>query len=339
MCLYPKLVPNPKYKINKKNGGNVPPVTDERVKYVPVGCQKCIECRKKKAREWQVRLLEDIKENKNGKFITLTFSNESILKLKTSVHNECIEKRISIPTDYDLDNAIATYAVRHWLERWRKEYKKSIRHWLVTELGHNGTENIHIHGIVWTDESLDMVEKHWQYGHVWKGKKVNDKTINYVNAQTVNYIVKYVTKIDEKHPNYTTKILTSAGIGAGYTKQKIGNWTQNKYNDENTNETYRTSDGNKMMLPVYYRNKIYNEEEREKLWIQKLNKNIRWVMGQKINISKGEEEYYAALKDAQKTNKQLGYGGDPENWEQEQYERQRRILKQKDRIQNAKYKA
>ena len=47
MCLYPKLIINPKYKVNKKNGGNIPPMIDERVKYVPIGCQKCIECKKR----------------------------------------------------------------------------------------------------------------------------------------------------------------------------------------------------------------------------------------------------------------------------------------------------
>ena len=42
-------------------------------------------------------------------------------------------------------------------------------------------------------------------------------------------------------------------------------------------------------MPIYYRNKIYSEEEREKLWIQKLNSNTRYILGEKIDISKGEE--------------------------------------------------
>ena len=48
MCLYPRFMKNPKYKPNKKNGGNPPTITDKRVKYVPVGCGKCIECRNQK---------------------------------------------------------------------------------------------------------------------------------------------------------------------------------------------------------------------------------------------------------------------------------------------------
>ena len=126
MCLFPKLIANPKYKKNKKNGGVIPPISDERAKMVPIGCQMCIECKKQKAREWQVRLQEDIKTHKNGKFITLTFSDEKLEKLKQEVLSKYdIE-------GYTLQNAIATHAVRMFLERWRKKYKKSIRQWLIS---------------------------------------------------------------------------------------------------------------------------------------------------------------------------------------------------------------
>lgn len=305
--------------MNKKNGGNVPVYNDERVLHVPVGCGKCMECRKQKAREWQVRLLEDVRHNKNGKFVTLTFSNESIAK---------IAKEIKGITGYNLDNEIATKATRWFLERWRKKYKKSLRHWLVTELGHNGTERIHMHGIVWTDETLDEVEKIWQYGHVWKGK--GEQKQNYVNETTVNYLTKYVNKQDKDHPNYTSKILTSPGIGKDYTERADAN--QNKYQGENTREVYRTRTGHKIAMPTYWRNKIYSEEEREKLWIQKLDKQERWVNGTRIDISKGDEEYWQALKEAQNKNTRLGFGNDQIDWEKKQYENERRMLKIKETI-------
>ena len=147
MCLYPKLIANPKYRANKKNGGIIPAVFDNRILQVPIGCGNCIECRKKKKREWQIRLYEECEENKNGIFVTLTFSNESIRELGKEIKNL---------DGYERDNAIATLAVRRFLERWRKKHKKSVRHWLITELGHNGTENIHLHGIIWTDNRKDI---------------------------------------------------------------------------------------------------------------------------------------------------------------------------------------
>jgi len=49
MCLYPKLIQNKKYTSNKKNSGIIPAIVDNRVLLVPVGCGKCMECRKQKA--------------------------------------------------------------------------------------------------------------------------------------------------------------------------------------------------------------------------------------------------------------------------------------------------
>ena len=319
MCLYPRLIDNPKYKANKKNGGQVPPVLDSRVKKVPIGCGKCLECMKQKSNHWKIRLYEDIQEHTNAKFVTLTFDPEPLKQLYNIVttKNQKLE-------GYDIDNAIATLATRRFLERWRKQFKKSLRHWLVTEIGGTRYESLHLHGIVFTDNT-EAITKHWHYGFTFVGK--------YVNSKTITYISKYLTKADAKHPNYTPVILTSAGIGRRYTEQTIGNWQLNKYKGEDTKDTYRTPAGIQLGLPIYYRNKIYTEEERERLWLHKLDKQERWVLGNKIDITNGEEAYWAALKWAQQKNIQLGYGGEPLTWEQEYYEKQLRELKIKEKIQ------
>ena len=90
MCLYPRLLKNKKYEPNKKNGGHVPPLIDERTLYVPIGCQNCIECDKQKRTHWRTRLLEEVKHNtQKGYFITLTFSDENYKELhkKVTKHN------------------------------------------------------------------------------------------------------------------------------------------------------------------------------------------------------------------------------------------------------------
>lgn len=309
--------------MTKKNGGQVPAISDKRVLVVPVGCGKCMECRKQKAREWQVRLLEDVRHHKNGKFITLTFSNESIAKLASGIKG--LE-------GYELDNEIATIAMRRFLERWRKKYKKSIRHWFITELGHNGTENIHMHGIIWTNIDLEEVKRIWKYGYVWTGK--GDEKENYVNEKTVNYITKYVHKQDEKNEFYKAKILTSAGIGREYTTRQDAQ--RNKYNDKETNETYTTKTGHKIAMPTYWRNKIYTEDEREKLWLQKLDKQERWVGGERVCIKNGDETYYKTLKYYRQKSKRLGYGDDTIDWNKKNYENERRKLKIEERIRNSK---
>lgn len=318
MCLYPRIIQNKKYTKNKKNGGIIPVVSDKRVLAVPIGCGKCMECKKQKGREWQVRLTEDVKHNTNGIFVTLTFSNESIQKITSDIRNG-IE-------GYELDNEIARKAVRKFLERWRKHNGKSVRHWLVTELGHEGTENIHLHGIIWTDKR-EEIEKHWQYGYIW----LSDKNKG-VGERVVNYITKYIIKQDLNHKNYNPIILTSKGIGKDYTKRLASRL--NKFDGKNTKEYYKTTTGHKMSLPIYWRNKIYSEEEREKLWLIKLDKEVRYVGGEEIDVSKGNEEYYESLEYYRKKNEQFGFGTNEKDWNQIEYEKQRRILNYRKRLNN-----
>lgn len=337
MCLYPSLVRNPRYKKNKKNGGIIPAVKDIRTTMVPIGCNKCIECRKQKARGWQVRLLEDIKTHKNGIFVTLTFSNESYTQLAKKVNPNY--------TGYDLDNAIATYAVRKFLERWRKKYKVSLRHWLVTELGHGTTQHLHLHGIVWTNKviinpktgikeaAIDCISEKWQYGYVWPTKE-NIKT-NYVNESTINYSVKYISKMDFQHKLYNSIVLTSPGIGHNYTKSLDA--IRNSFNQKNitkTNELYKTRSGHNIAMPTYWRNKIYSEEQRQQLWLMKLDKNERWVLGQRINVAYSDKYYKAALKSAQRLNEKLGYLGNV-TWELKRYENDLRSIKQAEKFKAA----
>lgn len=189
MCLFPRILRNPKYKPNKKNGGNVPIPTDKRVLYVPIGCGECIECRQQKANEWRIRLNEELRRNK-GYFVTLTFSEEAL----TTLSDKVTEAQYG---EVATDNDIATYAVRHFLERWRKTTKRSVKHWLITELGHEGTERIHLHGILFTN-NIELLKKTWSYGWADIG--------SYCNLRTINYIVKYVTKIDNDHKEFKSKI-------------------------------------------------------------------------------------------------------------------------------------
>lgn len=298
MCLYPKLLINRKYVPTKKNNYNPPELVDERVKWVSTGCGQCIECRNQKKREWQIRLHEEFKHDNTGKFVTLTFSDESLRELERAVgKKEC--------------NAVATLAVHRFRERWRKSEKKSPKHWLVTELGHENTERIHLHGIIFTEKGEEYIKEKWKYGNIYIGE--------YCNEKTVNYIVKYVSKQDEKHPGYKSVILTSPGIGKGYMNRT--DWKNNRYKKGETKETYRLPNGAKTALPIYYRNKIYTEEQRELLWLEKIEKEQIYVCGEKINISteSGQKEYYDTLQYYRRKNRQFGYGDDKKEWKFNEY--------------------
>lgn len=304
MCLYPKLIINKKYTSTQKNKGIIPKCDDERKRLVPVGCGVCIECMKKRKIAWQVRLTEEIKHDKSAKFITLTFSEDNLEKLIKEAESEDAY-------------IIAKIATRRFLERWRKKYKKSVKHWIISELGHEGTERLHMHGLLFTEKTEEEIEDRWGYGRIHIGE--------YVNERTINYITKYIVKLDKDREGYRPVIMTSPGMGRGYLK--TGDAEKNKFRGNDTREYYRLDSGKKVGLPMYYRNAIYTEEERGNLWTQILDKNERYVMGEKIDVSdeKGEAEYYKSLEYYREKNRKLGYGSD--TWVKENYKARRKLLK------------
>lgn len=295
MCLYPRLIDNKKYYPTKKNNYTPTIPNDYRLTKVPIPCGMCLECRKQKSSEWRIRLGEHIKTHTNGVFITLTFDDEKLDKL-------CEE------TGSKESNEVAAIAVRRFCERWRKLKKKSVEHWLITELGHQNTHRLHLHGLIFTDTPTE-IEKIWGYGWVFLG--------TWVNMQTINYIVKYITKIDTDHKGFIGRIFCSPGIGRDYMKKAI----QNKYRPRETRDYYRMDNGSRVGMPTYFRNKIYTEEEREKLWIEKLDKQTRYVLGEKVDIStyEGILEWERILKWGQEYSKKLGYGDYSDVWKKREY--------------------
>lgn len=261
MCLYPTYVKNPKYKPNKKNKGKPPVCKDRRLYYIPVKCGCCIECRKEKQREWRVRLEEELK-SKFGYFVTLTISPEGIKEL---------EKQTGLIWELN-PNEIASKGLRLFLERARKDTGKSVRHWCVTELGED-KDRIHLHGIFFGQKSAELIKKHWKYGFSFIGQ--------YCNSRSINYMTKYMLKVDIKHPEFKQIVLASPGIGAGYMDRLDYLWQKQNYKNINV-ATYTFRNGTKMAMPKYYRDKIFTDKEREKMWINNLNRGLLWIFGEKV---------------------------------------------------------
>ena len=127
----------------------------------------------------------------------------------------------------------------------------------------------------------------------------------------------------QQHKNFSPIILCSAGIGENYLSRSDSEL--NRFRGKQTTETYRLRNGTKLNLPIYYRNKIYTDEEREQLFLNKIEKGIVWILGQKVNIA-DEGTYFQLLKQAQKDCQHL-HGDDPVQWEEAKYER--RLQKQR----------
>ena len=82
------LFPSHDSRPSKKNGYNPPKCTDMRTYYVPTKCGRCIECRQQRQREWIVRLSEELRENNNALFVTLTFDKRKTQEIKGIDEND-----------------------------------------------------------------------------------------------------------------------------------------------------------------------------------------------------------------------------------------------------------
>lgn len=127
-------------------------------------------------------------------------------------------------------------------------------------------------------------------------------------------------KIDTLHKNYEPVILCSAGLGKNYIDEQRKRL--HTYQPHNSIEYYKLPDGSKVNLPIYYRNKFFTEDEREKLWIDRLDENHIFVRGievKNINSAEGQREYFKILEEQQRQNTELGYGDDSNLWKAQEY--------------------
>ena len=97
-------------------------------------------------------------------------------------------------------------------------------------------------------------------------------------------MTKYMLKVDIKHPEFKQIVLASKGIGAGYMDRLDYLWQKQNYKKIEV-ATYTFRNGTKMAMPKYYKNKIFTEKEREKMWINNLNRGLLWIYGEKVKAN------------------------------------------------------
>ena len=97
--------------------------------------------------------------------------------------------------------------------------------------------------------------EYWTNGYTYEGE--------YMSLNAITYTTKYMMKVNPREPEYVPKIMSSAGIGRDWVNSV--NAKRAKYIPGETKEEYLTNQGQIRGIPIYYRNKIYTEEEREAL--------------------------------------------------------------------------
>lgn len=209
-------------------------------------------------------------------FITLTVTNEIALKYNIDYTKSRSFQNIEEEKQYvETEKKMITDLFRLWRKRLdKKGYKQ--RHWCITENGQNNnkTQRIHVHGILWTEQPIQDILNEWKAGKTDAGK--------YVNERTIPYLVKYISKEDELHPNFRGKIFTSPKIGETYLTPR--NRQKHKYRGKETNEMYKTPRGIEVPLCEYYRKKLYTPFQIEELRLIKNNYGKLYIKGQEYDI-------------------------------------------------------
>ena len=253
-CLNPSTILNPRYKklglygtndyCEKVIGIRNSILTDDYLYkppdyYIEIPCGTCFQCLKRKRLEWSFRLLQEIQQHKESTFVTLTFDDKYLQEFK--------------------DNPKRPLML--YIDRLRKHLGYRPRYWFISELGDDvkHTGRLHFHGIFFgtskKDFPFDVQRGKWKYGNVWLG---------YVNFKTANYITKYMLKFQK---DYKPIMMLSNGIGLSYVSRKQLDYHLNNFDPR----MYCNFLGRKYPLSSYYKTKLFCEEIRVALMLNRYN--------------------------------------------------------------------
>jgi len=256
------------------------PFTKKEDPSIPLPCGKCYECKARKVSGWSFRLMKETERSRNAKFITLTYTNETVPLTKNgymTLKKEDLQK---------------------FFKRLRKRSTEQIKYYAVGEYG-GKTKRPHYH-IIMFNVNVEDIEAAWKLD----SEEIGQIHVGDVNEASIGYTLKYISKdkTEKKHERddrLKEFSLMSKKLGDNYINEKTKKWhkadVENRY-------YIPLKDGKRIAVPRYYRNNIYNGydwlkikakmEQREKLSTKGLTyKQISEVMTQEnlIRIAKGKK--------------------------------------------------
>ena len=209
---------------------------------VTVPCGNCEKCFKRRQSAWSFRLMQEEKVSTTSMFITLTYDTSTVPITRAGFKT--------------LDKT----SVQKFMKRLRKAHKdeSKIKYFLVGEYGKGKTKRPHYHLILFNAD-IKLVQPAWNLGHVHYGQ---------VTGASIGYTLKYMTKVgtripmhknDDRIPEFS---LMSKGLGLSYVTEQMIKW---HLSDMDNRMYCNLTDGRKITMSRYYKQKIYDEEQRKKI--------------------------------------------------------------------------
>ena len=231
---------------------------------IPVNCGKCPYCKKRRVRSWVFRLLQEERRSSSSYFITLTYDNDYYPNATPHLPITQSGRRTLKKRDFQL-----------FMKRLRKLQKTKIKYYAVGEYG-TKTYRPHYHAIIFNVENIEHINEAWQLGSVHIGD---------VSGASIAYTAKYIDK-PKRIPTHKNDdrikefSLMSKGLGSNYITRET-----KKYHKQDITRMYVTHpDGVRVAMPKYYRDRIFNDDEKKK------QRNIIYKL-EKEEIKKYKQEF------------------------------------------------
>ena len=246
MCLRPRVIVN-RYYLKRCSGDHIMAESlfgSANDFYIKVDCALCVECQQKRGKQWRTRLLDEYH------YHLKMFPDSKVMFCTLTVE----------PRYYKWFTEHTNYAVRLFLERYRKRYGISFKHFITSEYGEK-RGRLHLHMI-----GFRMLCNVRELRDLWKYGRVDMQTLK--GPQGLTYVSGYITKIvrgdkltGESIPYFIdedkkTKVWVSPGLGLHYSLDpKIREW---HFSGSYPRYVRVRDNGSPFAIPRYYLPKIFS---------------------------------------------------------------------------------
>jgi len=222
------------FTLSEENGGHQVP------------CGKCYNCKRRRTSSWSVRLIKEGERSISAHFLTLTYNTDSV---------PISDNGFMTLNKIDLQKFFKR------LRKWHGKNTTPLKYYAVGEYG-GQTKRPHYHIVIF-NANLEHFERSWSIDL----KPLGQIHIGTITEASIGYTLKYICK-DSQIPMHKNDdrlkefALMSKGLGSNYLTEKMLKWHKDKIEER---IYVPLKDGKKAPLPRYYKQKIYDEFDKEKI--------------------------------------------------------------------------
>lgn len=288
-----------------------------------VPCGKCWMCRKRKAKDWAIKLINEAKYHKEACFITLTFDNKILLD-----ENSKARKMGALPNFPYTINASKEY-FKKFMKRLRKKFSyKKITFYHIGEYGEK-THRAHHHailfGVNFNEDAKkaelsksgkeqffsQTLEDLWACGRT-RFQLINDNNIMYIAGYTQKkYVNKFKTiKIIENGKITYKKVLDeNKQVQSFSNRSKMSVKWIRKHPEQLQRLYLEDKDGKKYAIPKSYVKEMKKENKKNenplyvesyKIYDERLND---FICNTDFNLMREEEERKSYIENKRASKK------------------------------------